>query len=282
MTAADDFTAEHHVYEPHKVGLPPLRPYLRAMWERRQFAVELARTQLRAQHANTVFGQLWLLINPVMLGIVYYVLVTIIRGGDGRGSDFFAHLIGGLFAYYFVNWSMSGGVKSVVSGGRLILNTAFPRVLLPAASVQSAFRRFIPALALYFVIHAIMGQEFTWHLLWTPAIVAMLLVLATGMSLIVATAQVYFRDLKSFLPYALRMWMYTSPVLYYAEDVPERFEWLLVVNPIAATLTIWSDIREGIAPAWEDFALGSAWALVILAAGWVLFTSREREFAVRL
>ena len=282
MTVADDFTAEHHVYEPHKVGLPPLRSYVGAMWQRRQFAAELARTQLRAQHANTVFGQLWLLINPVMLGIVYYVLVTIIRGGEGRGADFFAHLIGGLFAYYFVNWAMSGGVKSVVGGGRLILNTAFPRVLLPLASVQSAFRRFLPALGLYFVIHAIMGAPFTWQLLWTPLIVLLLLVLATGMSLLVATAQVYFRDLKNFLPYALRMWMYTSPVLYYADDVPERFDWLLTINPIAGTLSAWSDIREGLSPHWEDLALGAGWGVAILVAGWVLFTSREREFAVRL
>lgn len=282
MSPADQFTAEHQVYEPHKVGLPPLLPYLRTMWQRRQFAVELARTQLRAQHANTVFGQLWLLINPVMLGIVYYVLVTIIRGGSGRGSDFFAHLIGGLFAYYFVNWSMTGGVKSVVSGGKLILNTAFPRVLLPLASVQSALRRFLPALGLYFVIHAAMGQPFTWQLLWTPVVVLMLLVLAAGTSMIVATAQVYFRDLKSFLPYALRMWMYTSPVLYYPEDVPDRYAWLLKVNPIAPTLAIWSDIREGVAPHWGDFVIGGAWALAILVVGWVVFTSREREFAVRL
>jgi ABC-type polysaccharide/polyol phosphate export permease len=280
--AAPEFTAERHVYEPHVVGMPPLRPYLREMWKRRQFAIELARTQLRAQHANTIFGQLWLLINPVMLGVVYYVLVTIIRGGEARGGEFFAHLIGGLFAYYFVNWSMSGGVKSVVGGGRLILNTAFPRVLLPLASVQSAFRRFIPALIPYFVIHAAMGMPFEWTLIFMVPVILMLVVLSTGLALIVATAQVYFRDLKSFLPYALRMWMYTSPVLYYAEDVPDAYDWLLVVNPIAPMLTIWSDAREGIVPAWEDFALGTGWAVVILVVGWVLFTSREREFAVRL
>jgi ABC-type polysaccharide/polyol phosphate export permease len=282
MTVVDEFTSEHHVYEPHKVGLPPLRPYLRAMWQRRQFAVELARTQLRAQHANTVFGQLWLLINPVLLGIVYYVLVTIIRGGEARGGEFFAHLIGGLFAFYFVNWATSGAVRSVVGGGRLILNTAFPRVLLPLASVQSALRRFVPALLAYFVIHAAMGMPFEWTLVYMIPVVAMLLVLATGMSLIVATVQVYFRDLKSFLPYALRMWMYTSPVLYYADDVPDRYDWLLTINPLAPVLTIWSDAREGLVPAWENFALGTGWALVILVAGWVLFTSREREFAVRL
>ena len=279
--ATDDFLPEHHVYEPHKTGLPPLRPYLKAMWQRRQFAVELARTQLRAQHANTIFGQLWLLINPILLGVVYYVLVTIVRGGS-RGPEFFAHLLGGLFAYYFVNWSMTGGAKSIVSGGRLILNTAFPRVLLPLASVQSAFRRFLPALIPYFIIHAAMGMPFTWNLLYMIPVVVILIAVAIGMSLIVATLQVYFRDIKNVLPYALRMWMYASPVIWYADDVPDQYDWLLTINPLASTLTIWSEVREGMAPSWEHFALGAGWALVILVVGWVVFTSREREFAVRL
>ena len=281
MAVADDFTSEHHVYEPHKVGLPPLGSYLREMWKRREFAIELARTQLRAQHANTLFGQLWLLLNPIMLGVVYYVLVTIIRGGS-RGPDFFAHLLGGLFAYYFVNWSLSGGVKSVVSGGRLILNTAFPRVLLPLASVQSALRRFLPALIPYFLIHAAVGLPFTWNLLYFVPVFVILLMVAAGGAMIVATAQVYFRDLKNVLPYGLRMWMYASPVIWYADDVPDAYDWLLTVNPLAPTLTIWSSIREGHAPELHHFLLGGAWGIAFLVVGWVLFTSREREFAVRL
>ena len=63
----DEFSGDHHVYEPHKVGLPPLGPYFRALWARRQFLYELARTNLRAQHFNTTCGQLWLILNPVML-----------------------------------------------------------------------------------------------------------------------------------------------------------------------------------------------------------------------
>ena len=64
----DEFSGDHHVYEPHKVGLPPIGPYFRALWARRQFLYELARTNLRAQHFNTTLGQLWLILNPVMLG----------------------------------------------------------------------------------------------------------------------------------------------------------------------------------------------------------------------
>ena len=61
--------------------------------------------------------------------------------------------------------------------------------------------------------------------------------------------QVYFRDLSNFLPYVLRIWLYVSPVLYYADEVPDRYKWLLDVNPLGGLLTAWSDVlNAGQAP----------------------------------
>src|SRR4051794_3724131 len=161
----DQFTSERRVYEPHKIGLPPLVPYIRELWRRREFAREMARTELRSQHFNTVFGQLWLVLNPFLLAGVYFVLVDILRRGD-RPAGFFAHLMAGIFAYYFVSQSLQQGVKSVVSGGRLILNTAFPRALLPLSSVLTAFLRFLPTVVIYIPVHIASDRPITWNLLW--------------------------------------------------------------------------------------------------------------------
>ena len=60
--------------------------------------------------------------------------------------------------------------------------------------------------------------------------------------MLVSALQVYFRDVKNFLPYFLRVWLYSSPVLYYADEVPEGLEWILVVNPLGGLLTAWSDV----------------------------------------
>ncbi len=279
---ADDFTSQLHVYEPHRVGLPPLRSYLREVWRRRQFAFELSRTNLRAQHFKTVFGQLWLVINPLLLALVYFVLVDILRAGS-RGTGFFAHLMAGLFAFYFVSNAVTQGSKSVVSGGRLILNSAFPRTLLPLSSVLTAFMRFLPTLAVYAPVHLIAGLEVGPHLLWTLPIVALLAVLASGLSMLVAAAQVYFRDLASFLPYLLRVWLYVSPVLYYADEVPDRYRPILSLNPLGPLLQAWSDVlNRGEAPDAGLLGLGLAWALALFVGGALFFISREREFAVRL
>jgi teichoic acid transport system permease protein len=278
----NEFTAERHVYEPHKIGLPPVRPYVRELWRRREFAREMSRTTLRAQHFNTAFGQLWLVLNPLLLAGVYFMLVYILRSGS-RGVDFFAHLLAGLFAYYFISDSIRLSVKSVVGGGRLILNTAFPRVLLPLSSVLTSFLRFVPTLIIYIPVHAIAGLPVGPSLLWVIPLIGLMVVLAAGAAMLVSSLQVYFRDVKNFLPYFLRVWLYASPVLYYADEVPDGLRWILVVNPLAGLLTAWSDvIIMGRAPQADSLALAAGWAFGIFLAGALFFMSREREFAVRL
>jgi teichoic acid transport system permease protein len=278
----NDFAEEHHVYEPHLVGLPPLGQYLREAWRRRGFAVELSRTKLRAQNFNTLFGQLWLVLNPLLLAAVYFVLVDILRAG-GRDEDFFAHLMAGIFAYYFVSGSVRNGIKSVVGGGRLILNTAFPRVLLPIAGVIIAFKRFVPTIVIYVPVHVAMGLPVGPEQLWVLPLMALLVVLASGMAMIVAALQVYFRDLKNFMPYLLRVWLYGSPVLYYADEMPQQYRFLLDINPLGQLLAAWSGvINQAQAPTSHQLVVASAWAFGSLAVGFLYFVSRERDFAVRL
>lgn len=280
--AGEDFTGEYNVYEPHKVGLPPLGPYFRALWARKQFLFELARTNLRAQHYNTTFGQLWLILNPLMMAAVYFTLVYIIRDG-GRGPVFLAHLMLSLFAFRLVSTAISRGAQSIVGGGKLLLNTAFPRLLLPLEAVLESFMRFLPTVAVYAVVHAILGLPIGPDLLWIVPIIALMTIFGAGAAMFAATAQVYFRDLASFLRYFTRIWLYTSPILFYAEDVPAKLQTILYVNPMYPMLGSLNDaVIEGRTPPFPLVAASLAWALGAIMVGAVFFMSREREFAIRL
>jgi teichoic acid transport system permease protein len=277
-----EWEGEQHVYEPHRIGLPPIGPYIRELWRRRELAFELSRTTLQSQHFDTVFGKAWLVLNPLMLALVYFVLVDILRRGHSQ-PGFFAHLVAGIFAYYFVSGAVRDGVKSIVKGGRLVLNTAFPRALLPLSTVITAFYRFVPTFIIYIPIQIASGLPIGLVDLWVIPIVFCLALVAAGVSMFVAALQVYFRDLKSFLPYVLRIWLYASPVLYYAATVPDKYKPLLAINPIGALLTAWSDVlNAGIAPSADDMLLGLAWGVVLFVGGALFFMSRERDFAVRL
>jgi teichoic acid transport system permease protein len=281
-TGDGELVVERHVYEPHRIGLPPLRPYLRNLWRRRHFAFALARTNLRAQHFNTVLGQLWLIVNPLLLALVYFMLVTIVRGGS-RGTEFLAHLMLGLFAFRFVRTSLRQGSRSVVGGGRLILNLAFPRTLLPLASVMTAFMRFLPTIPIYAVMHAVAGLPVGPNLLWAIPIFSLIIVFTIGATMLVAAVQVYFRDLREFLLYLLRILLFASPILYYADEVPDNLKPVVAANPLFPMLGALSDaVNQGQTPSLGFLLASLAWAVGAFVVGALFFVSREREFAVRL
>jgi teichoic acid transport system permease protein len=169
-----------------------------------------------------------------------------------------------------------------VAGSRLILNTAFPRTLLPLESVITAFMRFLPTLLIYAPVHVITGLPVGPVLLWLVPIVMLLLLFSGGAAMFAAAGQVYFRDLSSFLPYATRIWMYGSPVLYYLDEV-HRFRALLAVNPLTPLLASLSDVLEkGKPPSPGLLGLSVAWSGAVFLGGALFFLSRERDFAVRL
>jgi teichoic acid transport system permease protein len=238
---------------------------------------------MRAQHLDTMFGRIWLLLNPLLLAGVYFVLVDIIRKGGARGEDFLAHLIAGIFIYYFVSGAVREGAKTVTRRGRLVLNTAFPRALLPMSAVTGHFLRFLPTIPIYLVIHVASGLPIDFELLWAIPLTVLFVGVAAGLALLVATVQVYFRDLAQFLPYMLRMWLYLSPILWYADELPDRYKVFLWINPIGPLLEGWSDaLTLGQTPDPMVWIAGLAWAVGLIVVGGAFFLSREREFAVRI
>jgi ABC-type polysaccharide/polyol phosphate export permease len=279
--ADSGFLTEVQVYEPHKVGLPPLRPYFTELWRRRQFAAELSRASMRAANTRTFFGQVWLVLNPLLLAGVYYLFVNILAHRSGSG--YLTHLVAGIFAYYFVSGAISTGAQSVVGSGALISNMAFPRLLMPLSALRTAFFRFLPTLVVYFILHVLAGGVLSWKILLAAYFLGMMTVFAAGLAAVFAALQVYFRDTLSFLPYFLRIWLYLSPVIWFAEDVPHRLAPLMKFNPLYSMLGGWTDLLvRAEVPAFSTWVVAAGWAVASAVLGSLFFISRERDFAVRL
>jgi len=268
-------------YLPFKAGLPPMSTYLRSLIKRRAFISEFARSELRNQNYGSVFGQLWLVLNPLLLSGVYFLLIYVIGGSSD--STRFAHLTASLFLFYLVANSLTGGVKAITSGQRLILNTSFPRIMLPLSAVVIAFLKFLPTLVVAFVIHAVVGLSYSWQMLWAIPILMIALLLATGLAILFSCINVYFRDISSILPYLTRSLLYLSPILYEASSVSDSIKQFQIINPIFYLLDSWSRVMVH-AQAPELFSLMHAlvFAIVNFAIGTYFFLSRERDFAVRL
>jgi len=165
----------------------------------------------------------------------------------------------------------------------LILNTAFPRIMLPISAVVIAIFKFLPTLIVFVVIKAIVGSPFTIQMLWAIPVLLITIFLSLAVAITISCINVYFRDIASFLPYLTRTLLYLSPILYEASALKPSLRAIEIVNPLFPILDSWSRVVvQGEAPQLSSMLQGLGWAIGIFFIGTYFFLSREREFAVRL
>ena len=292
MASESAFAPKIQVFEPHRAKLPPVIPYLKEFWKRRSFAIELSKFADKAEYLDSKLGKVWLVLNPLLLAFVYFLLVSVIRGGHNKnGMNTLLHILIGLFTFYFAQNCISAGAQSITSGGRLILNQAFPRALLPFSSTISAFQQFLPTLPVYlFILISVKlfsksthVDSFTLNLLWVPVLIALVGLTGFGLALIFATMNVYFRDTNKLLSYMLRIWLYLSPVLWLPDMLHGWHRIEIYLNPLGPVLSANSEVWiRGHAPTTSYLLAATGWAFGSIIFGGYFFASRERDFAVRI
>jgi len=276
---------EHHVFRSRRSGVPRLRDYVPELWARREFVYELARCTLRAQNFANLFGQLWLVLNPLLLGMVYFVLVDILSNGR-HAPDFFAALLAGLFLFTFFSSMLSQSSGSIIGSSRLIMNSRLPRLVLPITQIVIAFMKFLPTLLVFLVVHTVEGIAWGPNAFYAlPAFLEVTL-FGAGLGFACATAQVYFRDFANFLPYVTRIWLFLSPVLWELQTQLAKHDLkshVIALNPLSPMIGSWGDaLVYDTAPPPSWLLEGLGWSLGALAVGTLVFIRREREFSVRL
>ena len=268
--------------------MPPIRPYLEDTFSHLRFAYEKAKLDLVAANKNTWFGQLWNILNPFLLAIIYWFLVVVLFGTGGNifdreGMRILTQIVGGLFLWGLPSAALNLGARSIIQGGSFILNTRIPRMILPISSVISGFINFAPSILVYLLFHALSGYSFSIQMLWAFPIIALIFLICLGFAMMAATGTVYYRDLASFLPFASRMWLYLTPIIYLYTQVPDSMTWTFYVNPFGGLFAAIQQILfENTGPNLNFLLAGLAWSLGSVLAGVFMFLRKEREFAVRI
>lgn len=274
----------HAVYQRTRTGLPPLREYVGEIWRRRPFVWHLARTQLKAENYDTAAGQLWIILNPLLMAAVYMFVRTIFRPPSGMDQkDVIDHLIMGVFLFKFVSSSLMLGARSIYMNRQMVLNTAFPRAIFPIASTTQAFMELVPTMGVYFLVHWYLDQPFTDALVWMPVYLLTFTIFSLGLALFFAPLCVLYRDTAGIVPYLTKVWLFTSPVMYSVAEIPPNLlpylEWL---NPAFAWYAAFEQMFDGQMPDLKYLWMSLGWMTATFLAGAALFLFKERRFAARL
>lgn len=272
------------VYEPHVRYVPPIGPYARDLWERRSFAVALAKSKLKGSRSNTVLGSLWALIDPLFMVCLYYFLFTVLRGGS-RPESFIPVIIAGILHFQVSAAALQDGGNSVSGASHLMLNSTFPRMLLPVSSIYGGVLKFLPSVPIIFGAVLFLDAEISLKLLWWFVLFPLQIAIGLGLAFLISTAVVFFRDVRNLLNYVSRIMFFASPVIYPVElvnDLPDTLQEILRWTPLFGVFGNYQRIIAGNPVDNSWLAISTVWAVGTLLLGGWLFLRHEREFVGKL
>jgi teichoic acid transport system permease protein len=258
--------------------------YLRDLWRWRNFIITVPLNDLRAQNQDTVLGQLWHLLNPLLLTGIYYMIFGVILGISRGGVDnYVAFLIIGVITFNYARTSMRTGASIIVRNRQLVQNISFPRAALPLSALIEECISHAFALAVMFLVVMTTGvrPSTTW-LLVVPIIIVQTL-MNLGLAMFVARFTFHFRDTQQFLPYVLRILFYISGVLIPLDGRFEAMPTALIflrLNPIYIVIDISRDafMYHTVDP--QQWWLAIAWTTALFVGGFLYFRAAESEYGL--
>jgi ABC-2 type transport system permease protein len=202
-------------------------------------AVMLAFTDWKLRFFGSVLGYFWSLLRPLMLfGVLYLVFSQIVDVGS-TVEDYPVQLLIGVVLFTFWGEITGGSVTSVVDRESLVRKIAFPRAVIPLSiALGAAFNLFLNMITLG-VFLAIAGVEPRWEWLLVPIPIVFLMVFAVGVSLMLSSLYVSFRDVQPIWEVILQALFYATPVIYPIQLLAEKYETashIAIANPIAAVI----------------------------------------------
>jgi lipopolysaccharide transport system permease protein len=222
---------------------------------------------LKAKYQTSGLGYLWSLLNPLLMLLIYaWVFSSVLRVG---GEDFVLFLASGLLPWIWMSESLSVGTGSIVANAGMLRRVYVPIEVLPIASVTSSFLHFCLSLPVLFGFLLAFDRAPQIQIAALPAIMGAQFCLTCGLVLITSTLNVRFRDLQYLVSNALLFLLFTAPVVYPIEQVPEQFRTWLRINPLTPLVVSYQDVLfHGRWPDWIGDVL-PLWAtsLVVLWVG---------------
>lgn len=266
--------------------LPGLGAYLRDLWRHRHLMWSLAKGEFISQHQDNYLGVVWSVLNPILLGVAYYLIFGLLIGTRAGIDNFVSFLTIGLFVFIPISLVLASGSKSLLSKMKMIRSLSFPKVILPVTVTFAHFVSALPAFAVLVIIALISGETPTLEWLLFPLALLVVLVMCMGVALIGSRLVHAFRDLANLMSLITRLLRYVSGVFFSVEASIARFDgapaWVghaLEYQPVAVALTLCREPLMAEYPVrWETWWVALAWAFGLLIIGFIYFWRGEGSY----
>lgn len=249
------------------------------LWRHRELLYFLIWKDIKVKYKQTALGVAWVVLQPLAGMLLFTLLFGRVAQLPSDGLPYPLFYYSALLSWTYFSATVVGASNSVVNNTSLITKVYFPRILLPAAAVIGALIDLAIASIIFFALMIYYQMPMTAGLLLLPAVLLLLILFTLGVGQFLAALNVNYRDIKHALPFVVQLWMFASPVVYPVSMVPEKFHWLVNLNPISGIIEATRALIVGKPLDWGALGLAGVGTLAILLLGFWYFERTERRFA---
>ncbi len=233
---------------------------------------------IKVRYKQTVLGAAWAVIQPLTTMIIFTVIFGRLAKIPSEGFPYPVFVYAGLLPWTFFANALSSSGNSLVGAAHLISKVYFPRLIIPISSVGAGVVDLLISTVILLMLMVFFHVPLTMHILAAPFLLLGVITTALGVGTLLAALTVSYRDFRFVIPFMIQIWMYMTPVVYGVGFIPEKYRWLLMLNPMSGYIDGFRAAFLGKPFHVMSLAFSACVSCVLLCLGAAYFAKVERRF----
>lgn len=233
---------------------------------------------IKVLYAQTILGFSWAIIQPLVQIVIFTIVFGKVAKVPTEGIPYVLFTTVAIIPWTYLSQSMAHSSQSLVTGQGMLGKVYFPRLIFPITSIFSKLVEFFISMAIIMAVTVYYRITPTWNLLLFPLFLIFMMSISAGVGFWLSAMAIRFRDVKHAMPFAIRMLMYTAPIVYSASSISGKYRLLYSFNPIVGVIEGFRACFLGTPIPWLYVVPGLVSALLILISGAYYFKHMEKVF----
>jgi len=265
------------------ISIHPIRSWsilsFKDIWDYRELLFFLTWRDVKVRYKQTVLGAGWAILQPLFMMIIFTIFFGRLAGVDSAGIPYPLFALAGLAPWTFFSNSITASGSSLVGSANLITKVYFPRLLVPAAAMLAGLVDFLLAFMMLCLLMVYYRVSLTAQVLFLPVLILLTALFSLGVGTWMSALNVKYRDVRFALPFLIQLWLFVSSVILPSTSIPQKWRWLLMLNPMSGIIEGYRASLFGLPFDWPALGVASVLTILVLVYAIYAFGRVERSFA---
>lgn len=233
---------------------------------------------IKVMYAQTILGFSWAILQPLIQIVIFTIVFGKVAKLTTDGIPYVLFTSVAIIPWTYMSQAMTESSQSLVSGQNMLGKVYFPRLLFPITPVLARLVDFMISVVIILCVIFYYRVLPTWNMLFLPIFIVMMIIVPTGIGMWLSALSIRFRDVKHAMPFAVKMLIYSAPIVYSASSIPEAYRILYSINPIVGIIEGFRSCFLGTPMPWSYIWPGVVAAIIIVIFGTLYFKRMEQVF----